>query len=82
MLVGKLPPPDELDSMDTEPKDGPVDEPDEGEDNAAKLSAFEDFLGALGLSTKRADRAMKAFDHFMDLCGHDEHSSEDETPEE
>ena len=78
MLVGKLPPPDELDEepKTKEPEDG------DGGDEAAKLSAFEDFLSACGLSTKRADAALKAFDHFMDVCGHGEHESEEEPEEE
>lgn len=85
MLVGKLPPPDKLDDMDTEDQTEPKEDEDEGGDEAAKLSAFEDLLAALGLSTKKAEAGMKAFDHFMDLCGHSEHEdtdSEDATGDE
>lgn len=82
MLAGKLPPPDKLDELDEDVKPEDSEDEDEGGDEAAKLSAFEDLLAALGLSTKKAEAGMEAFDHFMSLCGHSEHEdSEDETPE-
>jgi hypothetical protein len=71
-LVKKAPTPDKLDAMgdmagdDKEESDEtPKDE--DGEE-AAKASAFDDFLTAIGVSPAKADKARAAFDEYMGLC--------------
>ncbi|HWQ02639.1 MAG TPA: hypothetical protein VN449_11085 [Gaiellaceae bacterium] len=70
-LVDKAPPPDKLEAMgdmgepDADEEGGPSDE--DG-DEAAKASAFADFVSALGLSPSKAAKARAALDEYMSLC--------------
>lgn len=71
-LVKKAPPPDELEAMG-DMADGPKDSEDpkpadEDGDEAAKASAFDDFVSALGLSSSKAAKARSALDEYISLC--------------
>lgn len=71
-LVKKAPPPDEIAAMGDmadEPDDSEGPKPaDEDGDEAAKASAFDDFVSALGLSSNKAAKARSALDEYISLC--------------
>ena len=71
-LVGKAPPPDKLGAMGDMGKEPDGDEPAEPKDmdgdEAAKASAFDDFVSALGLSSGKAAKARAALDEYINLC--------------
>jgi len=75
-LVGKAPKPDALEAMEGSPKEEAGEdaateaaEPkDMDGDEAAKASAFDDFVSALGLSSAKAAKARSALDEYISLC--------------
>jgi hypothetical protein len=72
-LVKKAPSPDKMDAMgDMAGAPGESDEPkdpaDVDGDEAAKASAFDDFVSALGLSPAKAAKARNALDEYLSLC--------------
>jgi len=83
-LVKKAPKPEDLDKEDamgafsaSDDKAGDddheADKPEEPKDldgeEAAKASAFDDFVDALGISGAKADKARAALDEYIGLCG-------------
>ncbi len=59
-MVSKAPAPDEMDS------DGPDAEPDEGADDAAQLSAMQDYIKAI--KTGDAKAALEGFKELSSYC--------------
>jgi hypothetical protein len=80
-LVKKAPKPEDLDkkdpmaalSGDSDSADDEADKPEEPKDldgeEAAKASAFDEFLSALGVDADKAGKARAALDEYIGLCG-------------
>jgi hypothetical protein len=58
----------EPDAEDPGESDEPPEPKDMDGDEAAKASAFDDFVSALGLSSAKAAKARSALDEYISLC--------------